>query len=254
MDVARDISRLFGRDPDATIKHVKDRAFNDRRYFMCAAPRPPACAACSRKGCLPALLLLAALGAVAACCRRGTHRPRALTPPPPPCPQLRQEAAGAGVARADAVGGGPEEDGGLVLEARQARLLDPRRHGARARRAPHAAGARAPGGPRPPPGLAGSGSAGGGEGVKRLSAGLLPRPTPPLRPYPYPLRPSAGAVHGQHRLWRADVLPLGLPLRRAGAAQTATRRPSRRRRRSVGGGSACRRLPSRCRPTCIHHS
>ena len=35
VDVARDICKLFNRDPDATIKHVRDRAFNDRRYFMC---------------------------------------------------------------------------------------------------------------------------------------------------------------------------------------------------------------------------
>ncbi len=34
VDVARDICKLFKRDPDSTIKHVKDRAFNDRRYFM----------------------------------------------------------------------------------------------------------------------------------------------------------------------------------------------------------------------------
>ena len=34
VDVARDICKLFNRDPDATIKHVRDRAFNDRRYFM----------------------------------------------------------------------------------------------------------------------------------------------------------------------------------------------------------------------------
>ena len=36
VDVARDICKLFNRDPDATVKHVRDRAFNDRRYFMCA--------------------------------------------------------------------------------------------------------------------------------------------------------------------------------------------------------------------------
>jgi UDP-glucose 4,6-dehydratase len=34
VDVARDICKLFKLDPDTTIKHVKDRAFNDRRYFM----------------------------------------------------------------------------------------------------------------------------------------------------------------------------------------------------------------------------
>ena len=34
VDVARDICKLFNRDPETTIKHVKDRAFNDRRYFM----------------------------------------------------------------------------------------------------------------------------------------------------------------------------------------------------------------------------
>ncbi len=34
VDVARDICRLFNRDPDTTVKHVRDRAFNDRRYFM----------------------------------------------------------------------------------------------------------------------------------------------------------------------------------------------------------------------------
>jgi UDP-glucose 4,6-dehydratase len=34
VDVARDICKLFKLDPDTTIKHVKDRVFNDRRYFM----------------------------------------------------------------------------------------------------------------------------------------------------------------------------------------------------------------------------
>jgi len=34
VDVARDICKLFNRDPDSTVKHVRDRAFNDRRYFM----------------------------------------------------------------------------------------------------------------------------------------------------------------------------------------------------------------------------
>ncbi|PRW61216.1 GDP-L-fucose synthase 2 [Chlorella sorokiniana] len=35
VDVARDICKLFNRDPDTTVKHVRDRAFNDRRYFIC---------------------------------------------------------------------------------------------------------------------------------------------------------------------------------------------------------------------------
>ena len=35
VDVARDICKVFNRDPDATVKHVRDRAFNDRRYFIC---------------------------------------------------------------------------------------------------------------------------------------------------------------------------------------------------------------------------
>jgi UDP-glucose 4,6-dehydratase len=34
LDVARDICRCFGLDPDKHVRHVKDRAFNDRRYFM----------------------------------------------------------------------------------------------------------------------------------------------------------------------------------------------------------------------------
>jgi dTDP-glucose 4,6-dehydratase len=35
VDVARDICALFGRDPSTTVRHVRDRAFNDRRYFIC---------------------------------------------------------------------------------------------------------------------------------------------------------------------------------------------------------------------------
>ena len=34
VDVARDICKLFNRNPETTVKHVRDRAFNDRRYFM----------------------------------------------------------------------------------------------------------------------------------------------------------------------------------------------------------------------------
>lgn len=34
VDVATDICKCFNLDPATHIKHVKDRAFNDRRYFM----------------------------------------------------------------------------------------------------------------------------------------------------------------------------------------------------------------------------
>lgn len=34
LSVARDICKLLGRDPEKTIKFVRDRAFNDRRYFI----------------------------------------------------------------------------------------------------------------------------------------------------------------------------------------------------------------------------
>ena len=34
LSVARDILRLFGL-PASRIAHVRDRAFNDRRYFVC---------------------------------------------------------------------------------------------------------------------------------------------------------------------------------------------------------------------------
>lgn len=34
LDVARDICKLFDLDPTNTVKHVKDRAFNDRRYYI----------------------------------------------------------------------------------------------------------------------------------------------------------------------------------------------------------------------------
>lgn len=34
VDVASDICKFFNLDPATHIKHVKDRAFNDRRYFM----------------------------------------------------------------------------------------------------------------------------------------------------------------------------------------------------------------------------
>lgn len=34
MDVARDIARHFNLPKDAIV-HVRDRAFNDRRYFIC---------------------------------------------------------------------------------------------------------------------------------------------------------------------------------------------------------------------------
>lgn len=34
VDVATDICKFFGLDPATHINHVKDRAFNDRRYFM----------------------------------------------------------------------------------------------------------------------------------------------------------------------------------------------------------------------------
>ncbi|PSC70591.1 GDP-L-fucose synthase 2 [Micractinium conductrix] len=35
VDVARDVCKVFNLDPDTHVKHVKDRAFNDRRYFIC---------------------------------------------------------------------------------------------------------------------------------------------------------------------------------------------------------------------------
>jgi len=35
LDVARDISAHFGRADDGQINHVRDRAFNDRRYYIC---------------------------------------------------------------------------------------------------------------------------------------------------------------------------------------------------------------------------
>jgi len=35
VDVATDICKVFKLDPATHVKHVKDRAFNDRRYFMC---------------------------------------------------------------------------------------------------------------------------------------------------------------------------------------------------------------------------
>jgi UDP-glucose 4,6-dehydratase len=35
LDVARDIAAIFGADPDKKIVHVRDRAFNDQRYFIC---------------------------------------------------------------------------------------------------------------------------------------------------------------------------------------------------------------------------
>ena len=34
VDVAREICKLFNREPETTVKHVQGRAFNDRRYFM----------------------------------------------------------------------------------------------------------------------------------------------------------------------------------------------------------------------------
>ena len=34
VDVARDVCTLFGRDAKSTLQHVRDRAFNDRRYFI----------------------------------------------------------------------------------------------------------------------------------------------------------------------------------------------------------------------------
>lgn len=34
-EVASDICRIFNRDPADTITHVRDRAFNDRRYYIC---------------------------------------------------------------------------------------------------------------------------------------------------------------------------------------------------------------------------
>jgi len=34
LSVARDICKLVGRDPEEAITHVRDRAFNDRRYFI----------------------------------------------------------------------------------------------------------------------------------------------------------------------------------------------------------------------------
>ena len=36
MDVARDVAAIFGLPP-SRIEHVRDRAFNDRRYFICDA-------------------------------------------------------------------------------------------------------------------------------------------------------------------------------------------------------------------------
>lgn len=132
VDVARDICLQFNRDPDSTIKHVKDRAFNDRRYFMCVV----GVVVCwwFGGGPLPSVLGgLAVAGMTAACAAvaclsltRPSSRPRTpahLPLTPTTCPQLRQEAAGAGLARDDDVGGGPAQDGGLVHEARQARLL-----------------------------------------------------------------------------------------------------------------------------------
>ena len=38
LDVARDICIAFNLDPEKHVVHVRDRAFNDRRYFMCAPP------------------------------------------------------------------------------------------------------------------------------------------------------------------------------------------------------------------------
>lgn len=35
LSVAEDIAAHFGRDPKSSVMHVKDRAFNDRRYFIC---------------------------------------------------------------------------------------------------------------------------------------------------------------------------------------------------------------------------
>jgi UDP-glucose 4,6-dehydratase len=37
VEVAADICRLFGLDPERQIKHVRDRAFQDKRYFICDA-------------------------------------------------------------------------------------------------------------------------------------------------------------------------------------------------------------------------
>jgi UDP-glucose 4,6-dehydratase len=34
LDVARDVAQRFGLDPDKRLVHVRDRAFNDRRYFI----------------------------------------------------------------------------------------------------------------------------------------------------------------------------------------------------------------------------
>ena len=34
LDVAQDVCTLFGRDASSTLQHVRDRAFNDRRYFI----------------------------------------------------------------------------------------------------------------------------------------------------------------------------------------------------------------------------
>lgn len=34
LSVAHDVCRLIGRDPNESITHVSDRAFNDRRYYI----------------------------------------------------------------------------------------------------------------------------------------------------------------------------------------------------------------------------
>ena len=34
VEVASDICKFFGLEPEKHVSHVKDRAFNDRRYFM----------------------------------------------------------------------------------------------------------------------------------------------------------------------------------------------------------------------------
>jgi UDP-glucose 4,6-dehydratase len=35
LDVARDVCALFDMDPGSKVRHVRDRAFNDRRYYIC---------------------------------------------------------------------------------------------------------------------------------------------------------------------------------------------------------------------------
>jgi UDP-glucose 4,6-dehydratase len=35
LDVARDVCAVFGADAGVAVRHVRDRAFNDRRYYIC---------------------------------------------------------------------------------------------------------------------------------------------------------------------------------------------------------------------------